>query len=340
MQTNNNINFNNIKLTSPDELFKKVTPSNASEIKSIKISKDSLSINSKNNKGIPILNGLNLNNEVSSKPKDQVFNITNISSFNNSSSSEILNLPARKTNSISGSQFLKLTSQMNRFEREEAILNEVLSGNVPDFVRNMKTISFNYSDKNGKNYNVKFNVLPDYLAIGSNNDFVRIPMSPITAQKIAYKTGTNLPTKKIVDIIYSKSEKLTPEPMQAGSSMMSNQYYKEHNDKIEKQKQNKGFDLNTLISGHKKDIVISNRLDEKPNRVAIYGWHKNDGKAIQPLSIVHEDTYADYSHGARLISNKVNINGQEYKLKDVLKSPELSKIFSDEGIINNTVIKI
>ncbi|MFN4152463.1 MAG: hypothetical protein ACK4IX_16095, partial [Candidatus Sericytochromatia bacterium] len=97
--------------------------------------------------------------------------------------------------------------------------------------------------------------------------------------------------------------------------------------------------LGSLVSGHKKDVVISNRLDEKPNRVAIYGWHKNDGKPIQSLSTVHEDTYADYSHGIRLISNKVNINGRDFDLKDVLKNTELSKILSDEGIIKNTVIK-
>jgi hypothetical protein len=316
MQTNNNINLNKIVLISPSELSKKVSINIANQTPKVQFKSDQLLIN--NNKGIPALTGLN---------------------FRSNSSIETLNLPSRKINAVTGSKFLELTSNMSRTERENAILNEVLSGNVPDFVRNMKNVSISYTDKNGKNYNATIKVLPDYLAIGSNKDFVRIPMNPITAQKIANRTGTSLPTKKVVDQIYLQSEKLIPSPMQAGSNMMSNQYYQTHNNKVEQQRKDKGIKLGSLVSGHKKDVVISNRLDEKPNRVAIYGWHKNDGKPIQSLSTVHEDTYADYSHGIRLISNKVNINGRDFDLKDVLKNPELSKILSDEGIIKNTVIK-
>src|SRR5207253_1071838 len=60
--------------------------------------------------------------------------------------------------------------------------------------------------------------------------------------------------------------------------------------------------LGALIAGIKKDVVITNRLGEKPNHVAIYGWHKLDGDPIQPLTIVHISPYVDYSHGIRLVS--------------------------------------
>lgn len=56
--------------------------------------------------------------------------------------------------------------------------------------------------------------MPDYLAIGSNDDFVRIPMDPKTAQKIADQTGTSLPTTKMVDDIYKQADtRLTPQPL-------------------------------------------------------------------------------------------------------------------------------
>ena len=33
----------------------------------------------------------------------------------------------------------------------------------------------------------------------------------------------------------------------------------------------------TLVSGHKKDVVISPRLTTNPEKLAIYGWHQLNG---------------------------------------------------------------
>ncbi len=136
--------------------------------------------------------------------------------------------------------------------------------------------------------------MPDYIAIGSNKDFIRVPMNPLTAQKIADRTGSILPTKKIVNEIYAQAEaKMTPQPIKASAQMMSSEYYQDSNNKIEQQRTSKGFQLGQLMSGHKKDVVLTNRLDTNPQKVAIYGWHQPNGKAIQPLSTIHENTYAD-----------------------------------------------
>ena len=43
--------------------------------------------------------------------------------------------------------------------------------------------------------------MPDYLAVGSDDDFVRMPMTPQTAQQIADLFGCILPTRKMVDAI-------------------------------------------------------------------------------------------------------------------------------------------
>ena len=83
-----------------------------------------------------------------------------------------------------------------------------------------------------------------------------------------------------------------------------------------------------------KRQVISNRLKEKPNKVAIYGWHKLDGKPIQPLYPGHADWYADYSHGVRLVKNECVVDGKKMKVADVLKDAELSVLLSDEGPID------
>jgi hypothetical protein len=75
-------------------------------------------------------------------------------------------------------------------------------------------------------------------------------------------------------------------------------------------------------------------LQQNPGKVAIYGWHKSDGRAIQPLSTIHENTYSDYSHGMRMVSPKVIINGQVYNIETVLKDKDLSQLLSYEGTIN------
>jgi hypothetical protein len=95
------------------------------------------------------------------------------------------------------------------------------------------------------------------------------------------------------------------------------------------------FPLGSLVAGNKKDVVISNKIyapDGKP-RVVIYGWHKPDGKAIQPLYNGHTSLHVDYSHGIRLVQNKVWVDGKKTTVQKVVESPDLNALLSDEGQI-------
>jgi hypothetical protein len=89
--------------------------------------------------------------------------------------------------------------------------------------------------------------------------------------------------------------------------------------------------LGALTAGDKKDLVLTEELWRSPGRVAIYGWHKLTGTPIQPLSTVHGARYVDYSHGLRLISNTVYVNGAVRSMEDVLADPQLAPILSREG---------
>ena len=57
-------------------------------------------------------------------------------------------------------------------------------------------------------------------------------------------------------------------------------------------------------------VFLVHGLNTQPDRVAIYGWHYPSGQPIQPLSLVHEADYVDYSHGARLISRIAIVDGE------------------------------
>src|SRR5262249_19802974 len=141
-------------------------------------------------------------------------------------------------------------------------------------------------------------VTADYLAIGTDRDYFLAPLSPETAQRIADLLGCCLPTPKMVDDIYACSAiKLTPEPMPPSRAMTSRPVYVRHNEMARRQRNGHENPPGALVAGHKKDVVIANSVFARKGKVAIYGWHKRDGKPIQPLHTGHTTNWVDYSHG-------------------------------------------
>lgn len=234
---------------------------------------------------------------------------------------------------MSGSRFAKHISGMDRPHREQAICAQLLQGNAPAFLRRLKRVRLVHELEDGRKVVASIFVMPDYLAIGSDSDFLLIPMSFHTAARIATAFGFALPTSKMVDAIFEQSAfHFTPVPLPAGPAMRSTAYYVRHNERIKKQRPAR-VTPGTLVSGHKKDVVLTNRLDEIPGRLAIYGWHRRSGIPIQPLSTAHPADYADYSHGIRLVSDTVFIDDKPWSVYDVLQDPALASVLSDEGVI-------
>lgn len=257
------------------------------------------------------------------------------------STQKLSGIPPRSPQALTGTAFLEQSRHLSRPEREKAILQQVLNGNIPDFMREFKPLTLSAKSADGQMHTTTVHVMPDYLAIGSNEDFVNIPMDPMTAQKIADQTGSVLPTRKLVNDIYQQAQvKLSPKPQTPGPQMMSNDYYLKHAHTLKQQRHDAGMQLGQVLAGHKKDVVLTNRLEQYPDRVAIYGWHQPNGKAIQPLSTIHENTYADYSHGVRLVAGTMTIDGAEYQVADVLKNPNLAPLLSDEGALKNSRIRL
>ncbi len=243
----------------------------------------------------------------------------------------------------SGTSFMERTANMSRAQKDQAIVQAITSGNMPGFLRNFKDVTVNRRLSDGRTHTITYKVMPDYLAIGSDSDFVRTPMTPDAAQQIADQFGCILPTTQMVDDIYSSSQtKLSPRPMSGGaypnweSRMTQNEFFNEHQRLLNAQTQQAGHTNGNLVAGHKKDIVITNRLNSNPGKVAIYGWHQTNGRPIQNLTTVHSKDYADYSHGVRLIQKKVIVDGREMDIEDVLRDPILSGLLSNEGPINNS----
>jgi len=249
-----------------------------------------------------------------------------------------LKLSKRKPDALSGKAFAASISHdsLSLVNREKIIFREIKNGNVPDFLRKLVPIETKWTNtENRTTCQVRYYVLPDYFAIGSNEDYFYVPMTPILAQKVARLTKCSLPTKLLVDQIYSNATfKMVPQPITPTKAMTTVRVFMAHTDSIQQQLKSSFPDhqLGSLTAGDKKDIIISNKIyGELTPRVVIYGWHKSDGKAIQPVYAKHTNTWADYSHGVRLIQNKIFINNKKASLKKVLREAECSYIFSDEG---------
>ncbi len=244
-------------------------------------------------------------------------------------------IPPRPASVLSGSRFIQTFLDADEHTRERAILRELSRGNLPDFLRHLVRIDFRAETRSGRIRKVTLWVTPDYLAVGDDHDYVRMPMSPITAQLVADRFGFLLPTRKIVDIIYRRAAiKLKPKSFPPGPRMVHLDVFKKHDEFIDEALG--GKPPRALVAGHKKDVVLSNRLEQKPHRVAIYGWHRPDSQPIQPLSTAHGDWYADYSHGVRLISATMLINDSPTRVERVLEDPELAPLISDEGPLVHT----
>ncbi len=236
--------------------------------------------------------------------------------------------PPRPSDALSGSAFAATIAGLPPPEREQPIFDALSRGNLPDFLRHFKSI---HLESNG--HTAELQVSPDYFSIGSDTDFFRVPMTPRTARRLAALFNCSLPTRKIVDAIYQQADlKLEPHPLTQNRESVES--FLQHHQFIESQRAS--HPLGLVVAGIKKDIVLTPRLLEKPGHVAIYGWHKLDATPIQPLTTVHIERYVDYSHGVRLVSRNLLVDGRPAILETVLSDPTLCTLLSDEGPFNTT----
>lgn len=241
-------------------------------------------------------------------------------------------LPQREPSAPTGSELADMWSGMDqeKDQREARIAQEILAGNFPDFMRKLARVELSIphpAGESGDSIQAIYWVMPDYLMVGSDEDFLRVPMQPQTAQKIADQWGFFLSTAKIADDVYKAAAiKLAPIPMTEAREAFAT--YVLHHHLIEDQRKGR----TGLIAGIKKDVISTVRLldDERSDRVALYGWHKLDGLPIQPVYTGHVQHYVDYSHGFRLVGPYILVNDEPMHFTEVMADPLLRTILSDE----------
>jgi hypothetical protein len=244
-----------------------------------------------------------------------------------------LTLPPRPSDAPTGSRFVERIETLSLADREKEIIAEVLKGNVPNFWRRLAEVPVAFTNETGLVKGTLY-VTPEYLAVGSTEDYFLAPISPGTAQTVADALDCILPTRRMVDAIYAAAPiKLTPQPIPPSAAMTTVPVFLDHHKMVQRQRASllDKHPLGTLIAGHKKDVVLTVRLTNAPGKVAIYGWHQPNGKPIQPLYLGHTSSWVDYSHGARFVYRKMQMDGGETDVAQVLNDPKLAPLLSDEG---------
>jgi len=237
-------------------------------------------------------------------------------------------ITVQRNSTLTGNDFYHQAFGMKWNERDSFAVKEILTGNIPSFLKKFERIKVSVMDSvTGKIINAEYFVSPDYLSIGTDDDWARINITPLAAQKIADSFQCFLPTRKMVDDIYKAAKiKLEPVPMFAFRDSTPTMWH--HHLIVEGQRKGR----KGLIAGIQKDVVISGKIsrDSKPDRVAIYGWHKLDGTPIQHLYTGHIYWWVDYSQGIRLVYRKIKIGKKWMDYVDVLNDPILKKLLYDE----------
>lgn len=171
---------------------------------------------------------------------------------------------------------------------------------------------------------IELSVSSDYLM---DNMGVRLSLFPWEAQNLADVLQCVLPSPRLVDLIWEKAD-LKLEPQTISTNRGSQATLIQHNNLINQQINSREF---VLVAGHKKDIVLSSRIPTE--KVVIYGWHRTNGKPIQPESSIHSASYKDYSHGTRLISRKVIVDGVGMDIWDAVNTPTWKQLIESRTLV-------
>jgi hypothetical protein len=248
-------------------------------------------------------------------------------------------------------------------KREAEAIDQILKGSVPKFIRKFVPIEVSFNTHAGKVF-----VSPDWLAVGFDDvDFIRWPLTPVGAQKVHNAFETTFPTRKIADEIFAQAgtKKVPGKKLKMHSHtewvplsdpgvftfrMHQNAQYVEINKRIDADIAAAGVAKGTLVAGHKKDLILHpNVLCTRPFKpVIIYGGNFNDewaktGNPTQREGLFHDNGYEDYSHGIRLVSQNMEVDGKPKSIFDVMRDPDLFGLVvktPDEAIVKGKKVVV
>lgn len=216
-----------------------------------------------------------------------------------------------------GSAFFARVRALPQAQQDAAALAAAAAGNVPAVFPAWTPLQLH----EGADV-IQIEVTPDFFGVGTDADWIRWPLDPINAQRLADASDAVLPTRKIAQAVLAAATKID---MPTYAPPHTVEMYQRSNDLANRRIAGR----TGLLDGHKKYVLAADRAH--PGHVAIWGgWNASGGTVWQGYNPVsHSDTYEDYSHGVRLVRRTVLVNGQARDILDVLADRALAPILSD-----------
>jgi hypothetical protein len=232
---------------------------------------------------------------------------------------------------------------------------------IKELVQNnrFRTVEWSPVDCSRDGVECKIYVSSDALALGDDENFVRLNAGHRTAEELAIilskKFGRTvlLPTTRIMDKAWQQAKvKLSPKIFPASPQMSNTDLMYAHSRRVEKERAGrpglvrpvgKGWVSSAFILGEGTHKAAQFPKKAAPDQLPTnFGWHLPQGSykspggvpVIQPISNYHaglDANYTDYSQVVYLVRGDVEVDGKSMQLADVLRHPTLSRLVSDEG---------
>lgn len=242
-----------------------------------------------------------------------------------------LDLPDRPASAPQGSEVVAGIEGLELDAREERLVAEIETGNVPAWLRDLRRVEMTVGSGEAV-HDVVFWVTPDYLAVGSDEDYVLVPVSASVARRLADGLGGILPTPAMVDAIWAAADdRLTPIRLAPGREMNTVDYFDRHDKLVKSQRAIYDTPVGSFVAGHKVDVVTAPGSLADRDGVAIYGWHLRDGQVVQPLFIGETDRLVAFSHGVRVVHRTALMDGASIDLRDLLNDPAIAPSLFGSG---------
>lgn len=248
----------------------------------------------------------------------------------------VVNAPSR----LPGSDWLEMYAAVHASDeaaRHLLVLEQVARRNMPETWDHWATVTA--TGRNGTV--VAFEVSPHGLRIGTNSDWVEVPLDGPHFAAAAEILGHQLATEWMVEQTYlqarsnggavhyfaaaeiANSLALVEWKHDApdGEKMRSPEFFQHRSTLLQNWLHQHSIDPDTLVSGYFKCVVLPIDGLTRHNGLEMIGGHTDQGDGIQPLSGgFHARTFFDYSHNIRLAKNVIRVNGQVMTLRQFWSS--------------------